>query len=249
METINLILLLGVGFIASIIGSMIGTAMLILPPTMIFLGIPVHTAVATARFSMLGVGIGNITRFSLKDRIQMKYVVPFALSGVVGAAIGAFYLTKINEEVLKVVIGVLMIVVSVVILFEDNKVIKKKKSQITFKNHILSILAGLLLGSYIGVVGGGAATLIIFLLILIYGLSFQKALANQKAVTLPISIIATIIFIYQGLIDYKLGIPMLIVNLAGGWVGAGLILKMNNLWLKWLLVPVIIAMAIKLIFF
>ena len=232
---------------SSIIGTMIGTAMLFLPPTMIFLGIPVYTAVATSRFSMLGIGLGNMTKFSLKNKIQLKYVLPFAIAGVIGSVIGASYITKINAELLKKVIGILMIIVALLILFEGYIESRRKASKIKARHHFFSILSGVFIGAYIGIIGGGGATLIIFLLILIYGLSFQDALVNQKAVTLPISIITTIIFIYHGLIDYKLGLPLLAINMAGGWVGAGLVLKFNNTWLKRILVPVIVIMAVKLI--
>src|SRR3989338_4977252 len=249
MEMLGFALLVAVSFISSIIGTMIGTAMLILPPTMIFLGIPVHTAIATSRFSLLGVGIGNITRFSLKNRIQRKYVVPFALAGVIGAVFGASLLTKINEETLKKIIGIFMLIVSLLIFFEGKIKPKKARQKITIRHYFLSILSGIFIGAYIGVIGGGGATVIIFLLILIYGLSFKDAVVNQKAVTLPISIITTIIFVYQGLIEYRLGLPLLIINIIGGWIGAGLMLKFRNIWLKRILVPVIIIMAIRLIFF
>lgn len=249
MDTLGFVLLLAVSFLSSIIGTMIGTAMLFLPPTMIFLGVPVYTAVATARFSMMGIGLGNMTNFSLKNRIHLRYVLPFAIAGVIGSVIGASAITKINAELLKRVIGILMIIVALFILFEGYIESKKKVSKIKARHHFLSILSGAFIGAYIGIIGGGGATLIIFLLILIYGLSFQDALANQKAVILPISIITTIIFIYQGLIDYRLGLPLLAINVIGGWVGASLVLKFNNKWIKRILVPVIVLMAIRLIFY
>ena len=110
-------------------------------------------------------------------------------------------------------------------------------------------MAGIFVGGYIGIIGGGGATIIILLLILIYGLSFHDALANQKAVTLPISIIAALVFIYQGLIDYTLGVPLLIVNFIGGLIGAGLVSKFKGLWLKRIIVPIVILMAVRLLFF
>ncbi|MBI2654309.1 sulfite exporter TauE/SafE family protein [Candidatus Woesearchaeota archaeon] len=249
MEITSLILLLIISFVTSIIGTLIGTAMLIMPPAMIFLGVPVHTAIATARFSMLGIGIGNITKFSLQDRINLKYALPFAIAGIFGALFGASLLAKIEENVLKIIIGILMISISLLVLFEDRIKPSSKRKQIRLGHYALSIIAGLFIGAYIGVIGGGGATIIIFLLVLIYGLNFKDAVANQKAVTLPMTITATIIFVYQGLIDYKLGVPLLLTNLLGGWVGAGLLLNFKNKWLKIILIPIMVIMAVKLIFF
>ncbi|MBI1934989.1 sulfite exporter TauE/SafE family protein [Candidatus Woesearchaeota archaeon] len=101
METLTFALLLLIGFIASIIGTMMGMAMLIIPPAMIFLGIPVHNAVATSRFSMLGLNIGSISRFSIKGKIKLRYALPFAVAGILGAVLGASYMARIDAAILK----------------------------------------------------------------------------------------------------------------------------------------------------
>ncbi len=181
--------------------------------------------------------------------MEFRYVWPFAIAGVVGSFASASFMTKVDEGLLKTIVGILMIAISLLILAEDYIKPKGKKKKATIMNHMLSALAGMFIGAYIGLIGGGGATLIIFLLVLIYGLKFKEALVNQKAVTLPISIVTTAVFVYNGLIDYRVGAPLLLINVAGGWVGAGLILKFRNTWLKRILVPVIILMAIKLIFF
>ncbi|MEK6947003.1 MAG: sulfite exporter TauE/SafE family protein [Nanoarchaeota archaeon] len=249
MDYLSFIVLALISFFSSIVGTIMGMAMLILPPTMIFFGIPVHIAVATSRFSLVGLNIGNITKFSVHGKMHFKYALPFAVSGIIGALISASSLIRISDKILKITIGILMIVVSLAILLENLIVLKKKISKITFRHHLMSIFSGLLIGAYMGIIGGGGATIVIFLLMLIYGIGSHEALANQKAITLPIALVAAAVFIYQGLIDYKLGIPLLLINIIGGWVGATLVLKFSNIWLKRLLTPIIITMGIKLIFF
>ena len=249
MEMLSFALLLAVSFLSAIMGTMIGMAMLILLPVMIFLGIPVHTAVATGRFSMVGINLGNITKFSKNEKLKPRYFMAFAIAGVIGSLTGASFLTSFNEKALKTAIGIFMIIVSILVLLEDFVKPRKLHQKITLKRHALSALSGIFIGSYIGVLGGGGATLVILLLVMIYGLSFHDAVANQKAVTLPVSIVATLVFVYQGIIDYRLGIPLFIVNVIGGWVGAHLILKFSGAWLKRILVPISIVLAISLIFF
>ena len=249
MEALSLFLLIIISFLASIIGAMIGMAMIIMLPTMIFFGIPVHSAIATGRFSMVGGSIGSIGKLSRNANIKPKYFAVFAAAGAIGSLIGASYLTNFSEESLKIVIGIFMIIVSVLVLCEDYLKTNKSSGDVSLKLHILSSLGGLFVGSYIGIVGGGGATIVIFLLILIYGLNFHDAVANQKAITLPVSIIATIVFVYQGLVDYKIGIPLFVANMIGGYTGAAIILKFSHKWLKRILVPITVAMAIKLVFF
>ncbi|MBI2541161.1 sulfite exporter TauE/SafE family protein [Candidatus Woesearchaeota archaeon] len=249
MDALSFALLLAAGFLASVMGTMMGMAMVVLIPVMSFLGVPIHTAVATGRFSMVGLGLGNIGKLSRGEKIEFKYVLPFAISGIFGTLVGASFLKLLSEDSLKTVIGAFVILVSVLVLFEGKMKPRAVRHEVTLKHHILSVFIGFFIGSYLGVFGGGGATIVIFLLILIYGLSFHKAVANQKAVTLPISLIAAIIFMYQGLIDYRLGIPLFFVNMLGGYVGAVLILKIKPVWLKAVLVPLSILLGLKLIFF
>lgn len=250
MDPLGYVILLATSFLASIIGGMMGMAMLIIPPVMIFLGVPIHVAIATGRFSMLGIAIGTVTTFSRKGMMRKEYFLVFAVAGMIGSLAGASSLAFIPERALYLLLGSFMILISIVMLFEEKiKKFHPEKGGITIRRHALSAIAGLLVGVYMGIIGGGGATIIIFLLVLIYGTTFHEALANQKAITLPISIVAALVFIAQGLIDYSLGIPMLLINVVGGVIGAHLVMKMKGPWLKVFLVPVTIAIGIKLIFF
>ena len=167
MDTLGFVLLLIISFLSAIMGTLVGMAMVILLPVMIFFGVPVHTAIATGRFSMLGINMGNITMFSQNGKIQRKYFLVFAVTGVIGSLVGALYLIYINEKLLKMIIGVFMILVSVLVLLEDYIMPKRSRHRITMKHNIISASAGIFVGSYIGIIGGGGATIIILLLILV----------------------------------------------------------------------------------
>ena len=250
MDPIGYLILLTVSFSAAIIGTMMGMAMIIVIPVMVSLGVPIHTAIATGRFSMLGINVGNIAVFSKQRTMRKEYILSFAVAGAVGAFAGASSLSLISEGALKTIVGVCMILISIIVFFEEKiRQFHHGKTEVTFKHHALSALAGLFIGSYIGVIGGGGATLVIFVLVLLYGLNFHQALANQKAITLPISLIATLVFIVQGMIDYRLAIPMLIANLFGGMIGVRVVMKMKGHWLRNILVPVTIVLGLMLIFF
>ena len=194
MEPAGFVLLLVISFLASIMGTMVGMAMVVMVPVLVFLGMPVHTAVATGRFSMVGIGLGNIRTFLRREKMEPKYILPLSIAGLIGTLIGTSFLKHLSENALEKTIGIFIIAISILVLFEEKLRPKVLRTKVTIKHHILSALAGLFIGSYVGIVGGGAATIIIFVLVLIYGLNFHQAVANQKAVTLPISIMATSAF-------------------------------------------------------
>jgi len=70
MDFVGYAILLTTSFLASIIGGMMGMAMLILPPVMIFLGVPIHTAIATAQ------GVLPRLRRRRHDRVVRRSVPP-----------------------------------------------------------------------------------------------------------------------------------------------------------------------------
>jgi len=250
MDTINWIILLAVSFFSAIIGTMVGMAMVFVVPALLAMGVPIHSAVATGRFSMLGITLGNFSRFTKTGKIRKKYILVFAIAGAVGALAGASFLKGLDERVLKITIGIFMILISVLAVFDEwIKSRFQNKGKISKRHHFFSTIGGLIIGAYIGVIGGGGATVVILMLVLIYGLSYHDAVANQKAITMPMSLIATAVFIYQGMVEYRIGVPLLLVNAAGGWVGAGLIMKFKPIWLKIVIVPIVICLGIWLIFF
>ena len=57
------------------------------------------------------------------------------------------------------------------------------------------------------------------------------------------------IYANAGLLDYSIGIPLLFGALLGGWLGARTAIRKGNTWLTWVFAVVVVASAIKLLFF
>ena len=104
MDLIGYLILLTVCFFAAIIGTMMGMAMIIVIPVMVSLGVPIHTAIATGRFSMLGINMGNIVSFSRQKTMRREYILSFAVAGAIGAFAGASSLSLISEEALRIIV-------------------------------------------------------------------------------------------------------------------------------------------------
>ncbi|MBI4143249.1 sulfite exporter TauE/SafE family protein [Candidatus Woesearchaeota archaeon] len=88
MDAVSFVLLLVVSFLSAIMGTMVGMAMVIMVPVMVFLGIPIHNAVATGRFSMIGIGVGNIRTFSKREKMDQRYIKTLAISAIIGTLAG-----------------------------------------------------------------------------------------------------------------------------------------------------------------
>ena len=79
-------------------------------------------------------------------------------------------------------------------------------------------------------------------------MNFARAVAATKFVNVFSSGIATLIFMWQGLVDYRLGIILAISMFAGAFVGAHYATKMNEVWLRRIFVTTVFILAIKMLF-
>jgi len=76
-------------------------------------------------------------------------------------------------------------------------------------------------------------------------MSFTESVAATKFINVFSSGIATLIFMWQGLVDYRLGIFLAVSMFAGAYVGAHYATKMNEIWLKRIFVATVILLAVK----
>ncbi len=81
-----------------------------------------------------------------------------------------------------------------------------------------------------------------------FGMTFSEAVANTKFINIFSSSIATLIFMWQGLVDYRLGAILAVVMFVGAFAGAHFVTRINDLWLKRIFLTTVLLLAIKTIF-
>ncbi|MDQ3088907.1 MAG: sulfite exporter TauE/SafE family protein, partial [Acidobacteriota bacterium] len=57
-----------------------------------------------------------------------------------------------------------------------------------------------------------------------------------------------LIFMWQGLVDYRLGAILAVVMFVGAFAGAHFVTRINDLWLKRIFLTTVLLLAIKTIF-
>src|SRR3989338_1852195 len=245
----TIVILFIITLLSSIIGGMMGGAILILFPSMIFLGVPVYTAVATSKLAHFGIGIGSVSNYHRHKKISWKIASVFTATAAIGSIIGAIMLPSINESLLKTIIALFMILVCIFVLLKEKLGVEEKKVRKTKWTYAASALIGLILGVYGGLFGGGISTVFVFFILLLFGLGFTKAVATAKPVVMLVNIIALSIFISKGLVDFSIGIPLLIASIIGSVIGSEISVKVGNIWVRRVFIVIVLALALKLLLF
>ena len=105
-----------------------------------------------------------------------------------------------------------------------------------------------LLGIYGGLFSGGYVTILTAVCVGIYGMRYSEAVASTKLINVFSSGIATIVFMWQGLVDYKLGLILGITMFVGAYAGAHFVTKLNDVWLRRIFLTTVIILAMKTLY-
>lgn len=247
MTTTALILLILLFFITSVVGVVTGSNSLVTVPVMFQFGIDPRVAVATNMFGLTFMSIGATIPFLGKGVIDREKMPKLVVLTLIASGIGASLVGLITGGALKIIVSVAMITVTIFTLLKrDAGVAKAEKIS---PNAILSAyVLTFLLGIYGGLYSGGYVTMLTPCFVAFFGMTFTEAVANTKLINVFSSLVASAIFAYQGLIDYRLGIILAVTMFIGAYVGAHTVTKLNDLWLKRIFIATVLILAAKTIF-
>lgn len=246
MPTSALILLILLFFITSAVGVVTGSNSLITVPVMFQFGIEPKVAVATNMFGLTFMSIGATIPFIRGKTIDYKRVSPLIVITLIGSAIGAALVGFISDKTMPIIVSVSMILVTVFTLLKSDAGVTKIES-ISRGFVILTYVLTFLLGIYGGLYSGGYVTILTSTLVAFFGLTFGEAVASTKLINVFSSLIATLIFMWQGLIDYRLGAILAVTMFIGAYIGAHVVTKLSDLWLKRIFIGTVLILAIKTI--
>jgi uncharacterized membrane protein YfcA len=77
---------------------------------------------------------------------------------------------------------------------------------------------------------------------------YGEAVASTKLINVFSSGVATIVFMWQGLVDYRLGLILGVTMFAGAYVGAHYATKLNDVWLRRIFLATVFLLAAKTIY-
>jgi len=94
------------------------------------------------------------------------------------------------------------------------------------------LLFGALIGLINGFFGGGGGMVVVPLLNKLFKMEQKKAQATALFVVLPISLVSTIVYLCNNSVNFAQCWPVIIGIVAGGVLGAKLLIKLNNKAIK-----------------
>lgn len=247
MQLSVIVLLVLLVFVVSTVGVVTGSNSLITVPVMFQLGIEPKVAVATNMFGLTFMSIGASIPFLREGKIKVKKLVPLILLTLIASGIGAVLVGVVSERMIPIIVSVGMIAVGIFTLVNKDLGIEGG-TETTQSSLIATYVLTFILGIYGGLYSGGYVTILTAVFVAFFGMSFTESIASTKFVNVFSCFIATVIFAWNGLIDYTLGAILGLTMFGAAFIGAKFVIKLKETWLKRVFLGTVFILAIKTIF-
>jgi uncharacterized membrane protein YfcA len=232
-------------FLTAAISVVTGGTSLITVPVMMQLGIEPHIAVATNMLALIFLSFGGTLPFLKDPDISPKRLPTLITFTMAGSLLGALLLLAIPSRAMPLVIATAMILIVVFSLFKRNAGLSASSDPPSGALEAAGYAATFLLGVYGGFFSGGYVALLTAAYIAFFGMTFLEAVAVTKVLNVFSSLIATVVFAWQGIIDWKLGLVLSVVSFGGAVLGAAMARRLSNLWLRRVFLTAVVVMAVK----
>jgi uncharacterized protein len=242
-------LLLLLFFMTSVVGVVTGGNSLITVPAMFQFGIDPRVAVATNMFGLTFMSIGGTLPFLGKRTIDRRRLPALIFLTLAGSILGALLVLVIPGRALPLIISISMISVAAFSLLKRDAGINREVASPARAAEIAAYALTLALGVYGGFFSGGYVTLLTATYVGLFRMTFVEAVSTTKIINIFSSLVATLIFMARGLVDYQLGVALAVIMFAGAFVGGRVALRLNNIWLRRIFLATVIMFAIKILFY
>jgi len=174
MEWYAYIAVVAIGVVAGIINTLAGGGSLITLPLLMALGLPPNVANGTNRIAIFLQNVVGVTSFHREKVMDFPSGFRVGIPAVAGSIAGAFIAVNMNDEVMKLAIGGIMILMFFVILMKPNRWIRSHEAHPPIP-YWLQVIVFFLVGIYGGFIQAGVGFFLIASLVLGSGFELVKA--------------------------------------------------------------------------
>jgi uncharacterized membrane protein YfcA len=248
IELTSVLIACSAAFIAAVVDAIAGGGGVIVFPTLMFLGLPVELILGTNKFvSTCGTAVA--TRRYIKTKNYSPFVIRYGIvCTAIGAVLGSYCASLLPSDWLKPLVSTLIILIALYFFFRPQLGVVEREARQGSRYMMITLVAGTAIGFYDGIFGPGTGAFLIFVFIKVMHHNFVLAAGNTKILNLTSNIAALAVFAAQGQVDWRLGIPMALVGMCGGHVGAHIAISQGASWIRWIFIVMAFAVAGRLIY-
>ena len=246
MEWYTYIIVVVVGIAAGIINTLAAGGSLLTLPVLMAFGLSPNMANGTNRIAILLQNVVGVTSFHREKVMDFPSGFRVGIPAAAGAIAGAFIAVNLNDEVMKLAIAGVMILVFFLILLKPNRWISSHESHPPVP-YWVQVIIFFLVGVYGGFIQAGVGFFLLTSLVLGSGFELLKANALKLFVILLYTHVALLIFFLHRDVHLWLGLVLAAGNMTGAWIATRIAVKKGAAFIRWFVLLAILGAATKLI--
>ena len=236
--TVEIILILvGAGFLAAFIDSVVGGGGMISLPALLMLGIDPVVALGTNKLASTTASLTSTISFLRSGIIEInvvKYLFPLSL---VGSVLGVLLVQVMPPDILRPIVVVMLAAVTIYSIIRKEWGTVSTYTGMTKKMMIAGMMVALFFGAYDGFFGPGTGSFLLFAFLFL-GCDFVRAAGNAKSLNFASNLAALAAFMYFGSIDYLYGGIMAASMIVGAICGTRVAITKGASYVKPLFIVV-----------
>jgi uncharacterized membrane protein YfcA len=245
-----------VGFVVGVLIGMsgVGGGVLLLPVLIFGLRVPAIVAVGSdALFNFFTKIPAGLMHFK-KGTVRRKVVLALAAGSVPGSFAGVKLLMYIRHiygdgvnNFIKSAIGVLLIVVPLLLMFQRRIEEKIANRPPTMKGFIGMAVIGLVSGFLVGMTSVGSGSIIMMMLLLFYSFPPKMNVGTDIVHAVILTGVTSFLHFRLGNVDSGLVVTLLIGSIPGGLLGSHLSTRVPMIWLRRLLCTLLLLTGARML--
>ncbi len=228
--------------VAGFVDSMVGGGGVITLPAIIAAGLPPHAAIATNKVA--GTGASGMATWQYARhkllRPELYWLFPIA---VVTSMAGAWTVLRLPEEFILTLIAIVIIAMVSYVLLRPRFGKENRYTKPDLWTALGAAGAVGIIAFYDGLLGPGTGSLLLFALVSLLGMRFVDAAAHGRLFNFGSNLGALALFAFEDVIDWRIGVGMMVGTMAGAFVGSRTNIKHGDKWIK----PLFVLMAVGLL--
>ncbi|XXQ69103.1 sulfite exporter TauE/SafE family protein [Neisseriaceae bacterium B1] len=241
------IVIFALGVIASIINIMAGGGSNLILPVLMMFGVPPEIANGSNRVGVFLQAVTGIHGFARAAKMpNMSQLKPIILPTLFGGVIGALLASVLPSSILKPTLLFCMLFVAAWVALKPDVFTSKPTDEP--KPVSPAVFCWLFaVGAYGGFVQAGVGLLMLPVFAGILGYDLARSNALKLTCTFGFTLLALIIFLWQGQIWWQVAIPLSLGNMLGAAIGVKVALKIQAQTLRWaVFVMTLVAVSLAL---
>ncbi len=249
LDAAGLALVAAAALLAGAVNAVAGGGTLLSFPALLLLGFPALVANVTSTVGLVLGYAGGSVAYRAELSVQRERVRFLAPISVVGAAAGAFLLTRTSPAVFAAVVPWLILLACGLLLLQPvvtSRVRSRRPEHEQHRSPVLAI-AQLLGGVYGAFFGAGLGVMMLAVLGLFIRDDLQRLNALKGMMSLTINVVAAVYFALFGPVSWIAVAVMMPASVAGGFAGVALARRLSATVLRAVVIAFGVAFAVHLL--